>query len=329
MVFGSHVCDQRAPLELSLTTTIVTAILCLITVPGNMLICWVVVKDPNKELRYSQFNCLVLNLAIADLITGLITEPLFVAFHIKEFQGKQAMDNFAIIHVAYFISCTSSLLSISSLATERYLSVTSKYRRIYSQSKMVIWSVLIWISSIAVSFVYFAVGFYKFVFVFSNIIVIATFCAIIYAYIRIYQSLHAQGHVTAENDRFMDRRIRYEKRATRSFLLVLIVFICCNLSSCAMVYVILLCDVCRCYVIHWLRDFQFLTALVNCAANQFLYAWRMPSFVRAFKRSFHRTVVSTRSGENPSDLQMCAYARNSSLETHTSQTRTLTLNLNG
>ena len=308
MIFGSNFCEgQRAPFGVSLTTTIVTAILCLITVPGNMLICWVIVKDPNKELRSLEFNRLVLNLAIADLITGLITEPSFVAFHLREIQGKQVMRYIAIVHMAYFISCTASLLSISSLATERYLSITSKYRRIFSRSRTIIWSISIWVFAIASSFAYFAIGFYTFVFVFVNLIVIASFGVMTYSYIRIYQSLHVEGSVAADTgNRLMERRLIYEKKATRSFFLVLFVFICCNLSSCAMVYGILLCDVCNCDVIHWLRDFQFLTALVNCAANQFLYAWRMPSFVRAFKRALLCRAVSSRRGEveNLNDLQM-------------------------
>lgn len=285
MLFGSDLCeDKRAPFELSVTTATLAAILFVITTPGNILICWAIVKDPNKELR-SSFNYLVLNLAIADLITGVFTEPSFVVFHIREALRYEVMNRVEIIHVAYFITCTASMLSIAALATERYLTVTSTYRRTCSRSRTVATSIGIWFFSIAVSFIYFATGFYTFVFVFANTTVIATLLIITFAYIRIYQSLHA--HVehggTTRNDRIMEQRLKYEKKATRSFFFVIFVFICCNVSSCVMVYVILLCDECSCDVIHWLRDFQFLMALVNCSANQFLYAWRMPTFIRAFK----------------------------------------------
>ena len=295
-LFGSNLCeDQRAPFELSVTTTAIAAILCALTIPGNLLICWAIIKDPNKELK-SSFNYLVLNLAIADLFTGLVTEPSFVVFHIREARGNEVMNRIAIVHIAYFISCTASMLSISALATERYLSVTSKYRRTCSRAKTITWSVMIWIFSIAVSFVYFAIGFYTFVFIFANLIVIASLVIISFAYIRIYQSLHAHVEqvVTTENDRFREQRLKYEKKATRSFLLVMIAFICCNVSSCVMVYVILFCDVCSCETIHWLRDLQSLMALLNCAANQFLYAWRMPTFVRAFKLILPCTAGSVR-----------------------------------
>jgi len=201
------------------------------------------------------------------------------------------------LSTAYFISCTASILSISALATERYLTVTSNYRRTYSRSKTITGSVLIWIFSIAVSNVYFATGFYTFVFAFANTTIIATLVIITYTYIRIYQSLHAhvERGTFSQDDRFAQQRLNYERKATRSFLLVLSVFVICNVTSCVIIYIILLCYTCSCHVIHWLRDFQFLMALINCAANQFLYAWRMPPFVRAFKNLFSRTVGCVRS----------------------------------
>lgn len=285
MLFGSDLCeDKRAPFELSVTSATISTILCVITVPGNVLICLAIVKDPNKELR-SAFNYLVLNLALADLITGICTEPVFVVFHVREALKYDVMSHVEVVHVAYFINCTASMLSIAALATERYLTVTSTYRRSCSRSRTVAISVGIWIFSVSVSFIYFATGFYTFVFVFANTTVVATLLIITFAYIRIYKSLHAHvDNVEAtRSDRMMEQRVKYEKKATRSFLLVLFVFVCCNVSSCVIIYIILLCDVCSCDVIHWLRDFQFLMALVNCSANQFLYAWRMPTFKRAFK----------------------------------------------
>lgn len=285
MTFQSNLCEQVwAPFATSVTTTTVSAILCIITVPGNLLICWAVIWNPTRNLK-TPFNYLVLNLAIADLITGAVTEPAFVVFHVREALRYEVMNRVEIVHVPYFITCAASMLSIAALAAERYLTVTSTYRRTYSRSRAVMISVGIWMFSIAASFIYFATGFYTFVFVFANTTVIATLVIITFAYIRISQSLHAhvEHREMTGSDRIMERRLKYEKKATRSFIFVLFIFICCNVSSCVMIYVILLCDVCACDVIHWLRDFQFLMALVNCSANQFLYAWRMPAFRRAFK----------------------------------------------
>ena len=60
----------------TVTQTVVFFTLAMITVLGNSLVILVVVKDPFKELRTIP-NYLVVNLAIADLLLGLIAEPLW------------------------------------------------------------------------------------------------------------------------------------------------------------------------------------------------------------------------------------------------------------
>ena len=83
MTFGEDHCkDVWAPFGLSITTSVVTSLLTVITVPGNLLICIAILKDPNKELRTS-FNYLLMNVAISDLLVGAITDPIFVLFHIR------------------------------------------------------------------------------------------------------------------------------------------------------------------------------------------------------------------------------------------------------
>ncbi|KAK3748427.1 hypothetical protein QZH41_005766 [Actinostola sp. cb2023] len=281
---GSQLCDGVwAPKRLSLSTAIITAILALVTVPGNLLICLAVLKDPYNNLR-SSFNFIVLNLAISDLITGLITEPVFVWFHASEANGDPVLGNMWIVHVTYFISCMASLQSIAALALERYLTATSKYRRRFPAKKALYISIFIWISSIGLSMIYFATTFYKYVVIFSTVATSTTLGIIIFSYVRIYQSLHSHVESNADNssrDRAKAKIVKYEKKTTRAFLYILVVFMMFNIPSCTMAYVINFCVTCECDVIHWLRDFQFLLALLNCSSNQFLYALRMPQFLRA------------------------------------------------
>jgi hypothetical protein len=63
-------------------------------------------------------------LAAADLITGTITDPISVSIHFKLCLGKKnTYAEQAVLRMSYFISCTASVLSITSLAVERYLAV--------------------------------------------------------------------------------------------------------------------------------------------------------------------------------------------------------------
>lgn len=83
MAFGDDNCKNVwAPFGLSITTSVITSLLTVITLPGNLLICIAMLRDPNKELR-TTFNYLLLNVAISDLLIGAVTDTIFVYFHIR------------------------------------------------------------------------------------------------------------------------------------------------------------------------------------------------------------------------------------------------------
>ena len=58
-----------APDELALFTTVISAILCVLAVPGNFSVCLAIFKDPLGKLR-SPFAYFLVNLACSDLIVG-------------------------------------------------------------------------------------------------------------------------------------------------------------------------------------------------------------------------------------------------------------------
>ena len=118
MAFQSDLCqDYWAPFASSITTSVVAAILILIAVPGNFLTCWVVIWNRNVK---TPFNYLVLNLAIADLSIGIVTDPLFVGFHVKEALKNEVLSIQWLVHVSYFMMSTASVLSIVAMAVNRY-----------------------------------------------------------------------------------------------------------------------------------------------------------------------------------------------------------------
>lgn len=283
MPFTRNLCEEVwAPFSLSVTTAAISLILCLLTVPGNILICVVILKDPYKELR-GPFNYLLLNLAISDIVIGVITEPLFVLYHVREAMEYPVSQSIWAVHLSFFVSCTASLLSLSALTMERYLTVTSFSRRTLSINKVLRISFIIWLVALTIPFIYFVTDFYLFAFIFGNTAVVITFCIVTFTYARVYQRLRAQivRWATLRQNQVERNAIMLERKLTRVFLMILFVFLGCIVPSCVMIYVINLCDSCDCAVIHWLRDLQFLLTLLNCSMNQFLYAWRMPNFCRA------------------------------------------------
>lgn len=287
MAFQANFCqDHWAPFSTSVTTSTVAAILTLITVPGNLLICWAVIWNPTGNLKTS-FNYLVLNLAIADLIIGVVTDPLFVDFHVKEALQHEVLNVQWVVHVSHFFTSTVSVLSIVALAVNRYQVVTSN--RIHppqlAVSRTVKVSVILWILSLGLPILYLAVGFYKLAFIFANAAVIVTSIVLVFVYYRICYFLKRRRKTSEriQNNQQREKHAKREEKATNSLLLITVAFTLCAFPSCVMVYVINLCHTCDCVFIHWLRDLQFLFLLSNSASNQFLYAFRMRSFKKAFQ----------------------------------------------
>ena len=171
-----------APTELSYLTTSLSILFTLTSIPGNVLIILAVVLDPNKNLR-TPFNWLVVNLATADLIVGTTTNPISVYVHMKEgLTQKLTVPEIQTLHMSYFISCTASVLSLSSLAVERYLAVRkpSTYRTNVTNKRIVLTIAGVWLISLSVPFVYFEVGYITYAFIFANTAVavaIAITCA--------------------------------------------------------------------------------------------------------------------------------------------------------
>lgn len=285
MPFVEGLCENvTAPTMLSWTTASVSIVLCVLTVPGNLFICLIIIRDPYRELK-TPFNYFVLNLSAADLIIGAVTEPAFIVYHIREALAYPVMENIWIVHLTYFVSCCASLLSLSALTIDRYLTAVSLYKRSLTSQKVFLISAFIWIIASSIPVLYFYTGFYMCAFVFANTAVIATFAIVVFSYIHIYWKLRCQiRRWGILRHSFVQKKAMYlEKHLTKAFLLILSFFIIFNVPACVMIYVINLCDSsCNCELIHWFRDVQFLLTLLNCSLNQFLYAFRMPDFRRAF-----------------------------------------------
>ena len=299
MSFQSDLCTHNwAPFASSVTTATVAAILSIITVPGNLLICWAVIWNPTRNLK-SSFNYLVLNLAIADLMIGAVTEPIFVGYHVTEaLKYYWAYGVRYFVPLSYFMSSTASILGIVALTVNRYEAATSNRIQQCKMSKVMATSAVLWILCLGIPPIYLAVGFYMMTFIFANTAVAVCIFVLVFVYYRIYHNLRQQTknteHIRSSSEQW--KRARQEERITMSFLLIIISFLACAVPSLVMIYFINLCHTCSCDLIHWFRDLQYLFLLTNSASNQFLYAWRMSPFRKALGTTAIVQWVSRRFG---------------------------------
>ena len=123
------------------------AIMSIITTIGNLLVIAAVYKNPHKELR-TVSNYLVVNLAVADLIVGLIVQPIIISQHfaydLKLSIAASLLSQFAL---------TASSVTILFLTIERYIVLEMPLRRekLFSGVALKIYICLIWFYALILS----------------------------------------------------------------------------------------------------------------------------------------------------------------------------------
>lgn len=282
--------DTLAPVSLSYFSLVTCFLLCLCIVPGNTMVCLAVLKDPNRNLR-SHFTLLIANLAMADLIAGLVTQPSAIAYILLELQGSHPPEFLVYTtHLSYFISVQASVLTLVGLTSDRYLAITKPlwYRATVNPANATLISCLVWACAVGFSLVYLRVGFTLYSFIFANTAVIFALIVLIFTYVRIFKAIHARVDEVLSLDASspdrdkQQREALWEKKLTKTYLLMLVCFMACYVPSCSFIYTQHFCFSCTCDTIHWLRDLQFNSVIVSSALNPFLYAWRLANFRRAF-----------------------------------------------
>ncbi|XP_068699770.1 adenosine receptor A2a-like [Montipora capricornis] len=289
-LLGKYPCDNTtAPTYLSFATTSCTVLTTVVATVGNILVILAVYLNPNKDLR-SPFNYFVANLSFADLVVGVVTAPLGTAFHIMEGLGM-VNDRFKdSMHTTYFISCTASLLSLTALALDRYVAITYPliYRTKLNPTRALLVSMVVWIISILLSLLYYVVGYNRYRFIFASTAVVTTFVVLMFTNAKIFKYLRFQVkqwddlHDSSEENLAKKRAMEWEKKITKTLVIVLVLFLACYLPSCVCIYIINFCTDCNCVFIHWVRDIQFVLVMANSGVNPFVYAWRLQNFRKSF-----------------------------------------------
>nr|QBL02583.1 biogenic amine-like GPCR [Tripedalia cystophora] len=282
-----------APTALSYFTASVSGILGILATTGNLLIIAAVIKDPLKKLR-TPFMYFLVNLAFSDLIVGCVTMPTSVVTHTLEAHGTKKRVHATIIQLSYFMSSTASMLSLATLCIDRYLAVRHpmSYRRRITLSLCIAVSVVIWILSISLPFLFFVVGYMNYLMIFAHSAVVLTLIIIAFTYKNIYSILTSQAwklrgarHSSAENlnvDPGVEAsRTASERHVVQVFLFILCYVVICYVPAIICIYILRFCPKCDCNFRHVLRDLQFLFIVSNSCVNPFLCSIRLRPFRRA------------------------------------------------
>ena len=177
---------------------------------------------------------------------------------------------------------------------DRFWAITSplSYRVKLSAKRTAFVAAGIWAFSLSFPFIYLLTGYLTYSFVFLHTVIIATFLVMLLTYVKIFRVFKDQvkqwDSLDHANSASQAKRqaIRWEQKVTKTFMIMLTLFLACYLPSCVCIYITNLCSTCSCNFIHWARDAHFLLILANSGVNPFVYAWRFENFRKAIAKLF-------------------------------------------
>uniref|UniRef100_A0A673BB72 Histamine H2 receptor n=1 Tax=Sphaeramia orbicularis TaxID=375764 RepID=A0A673BB72_9TELE len=124
----------------------------ILTIGGNVLVC-LAVGLSRRLWRIA--NCLVVSLAVTDLLLGLLVLPFSASVELRS--GKWPLGGVVCnIYISLDVMlCTSSILTLLAISVDRYLAISNplSYPRRVTPRRMTLATAAIWALSLAVSFV--------------------------------------------------------------------------------------------------------------------------------------------------------------------------------
>ena len=279
--------------ELTFSTAVVIALLSVPAVAGNALILATIWR---RTFLRTSFHSLLSGLAVTDLLTGLISQPLYASSHLINGQNAAVkLDNPEVVSVLGIIAGFSTYLFINiTLATmtvmsiERWLhmsrrSSTTSHRRYYA-------AMVILLSPIPALVVYIlTLRELAFWYTLCKITIAKfSFCYLIisFAYFKVYQiirrhQLQTQATVTSQNfDQPAIDLAKYKKSVATMLYIFLLLSMCFLPFFVSSVLSLLITGEVKESSI----DLSMVLVFLSSSLNPGLYIWRMKDIRRGLKQ---------------------------------------------
>ena len=292
MAHPSKCGDTHKWAALSYISCSYSIIACLFTIPLNIAVILSIIKSGNYRTK---FYMIILNIAVSDLLIGLVTEPLGAIFLIKEgLQIGPTLPQIYVFLVSLFLLGTSSVLSMAFLNFDRYISIQFPHK--YDQIKT--WHIItgfsiIWIFSAFSGYLSITVGFSRYLLIFSlcNVLFTVTvMCITMRTFWRKLVTISAPEDnrlsldPSNQNSRFATTRVfsigRFrattnERRIIRTLFFMLAIFISSYFPILLACLYLNACVDCDCLTVQILRDIVIAAILASSIARPVNFLHRL------------------------------------------------------
>ena len=258
-----------------------------IIVFGNLLVVLSVWKDPLKKLRSSPSNRIIVSMAIADLLVGLVVCPL-MAYWVWAILHQK---NLTSVLKSFFVLTDVSSGHVLLLTVDRvFASVTPlQYRVKVTNRRVCIASIACW-----AYFILFGCAFGLWekgyiilikIFIVQSLFILASILVlnlvIFFAFRKHRKTTAAQDTSTANRQIMLQR----ERKLSKAIAVVISAFLLCSVPWYIVQFLMYFCTPCSPHLRLLLLGHTVTAALLyaNSGVNPFLYAWRLPRYRETFK----------------------------------------------
>lgn len=270
-------------LNVNFPLAVVFIVFGLYTVLGNTLVCTVYFIDPFKNLRRNLSFYYVVNLAFADILVGVVVEPLNVSVYWTD--SEPALFAFYVFAV---LSCVSSILNIAAMMFDRYIAVSQafRYRVLVTVKRVRVSVVFLWLYAFHFSLLAllgwrdasYQIYLYSFGVFLPSVIMLASYRGLIRilqkkgAKLRRFSSAHCKESTQ------MKMMMQKERRVSTTVLIMLMVFLLAWFPFVVVDFVLVFCAPCRSQRLLLARDITLSLGFFSSGINPVLYAWRVRQF---------------------------------------------------
>ena len=292
------------------------AVICPLTVLANVLLLVAIYKDSFNTFR-TPTACFLVGLAITDLITGLVPEPMVTSCYFMHYNNDPAAITrcpkiFQIAGIIAAITTNSSFLIVMAFTFAQYVAVAFplKYQRLISVRKTLVCVAIIW-TYVTLFELSQTMGVPRAVIekidlhlhsTFSLLFTIITYVLLQVAFhkqmaersvtLHLTNSASTSTAATIENPpRKQKRKPMVERNFLRLNLLLIVILLVCSQPSAILWYIYLYAgeSTRASQTLFLIRVIADNTLYLKFLLDPFVFAWRLPKYRKALKNALCRS----------------------------------------
>ena len=275
---------------------------------GNALVVAAVWKDPLKTLRSSPSNFIILTLALADFLVGLVLAPAASLFYIRLAMNADPWNFlFQILLFCHFFQLSASVYHTLLLTVDRFFALARplKYRAIVTKRRVAVCTFAIWIFGFCFASLSWIVQEHFFVLWFMyvlDILLSCEFTCCLYFITLRHLYKHHKNRIMDENSQ--TNQVLLRKRETKVFVVIFSIIIALDFCYTPWITTQLLfffCQPCHENYQLWVIFYHVTTLLlsINSALNPLIYAFRFSKFKATFKFFLSKCCIQKMLGRRP------------------------------